>query len=696
MPLPPRWRARCAAPLSALLLVALVLLGATPAPAAAATAAPLVSRGSGRCLTVDGGSAAWGTGVSIESCDGRAGQAWTWTALGELRTYGGGRCLAVERHGTTPGTRLQIWGCNGGADQRWRARPDGALVGVESGRCADVAGSRTTAGTRVQLWTCADQLNQHWSSAVLPLDTTPPGAAPDPRVSGLGCSGVTFSWSAATDDVAVTAYTVYHDGQLVQAVDGDTRSLHLDVSPGVTWGLYVNARDAAGNVSQASRTVSIAPPVCALDSTPPTEPAGVTAAVQGTTVSLAWAASSDTNQVRYFVQRDGVTVGRLTGTSSVPAETTFVDSGLDPGSTHVYRVLAQDAQRNTSTPSRPLSVTVAAGCEVCSARPVATDDDVPWGLATLPDGSVLYTRRDRRQLVLLDPATGQQTVVSGTLPGVAGTDGEGGLLGLAVSPTFATDHWVYVMHTSATDNRIVRVRLVGGRLDLAGEEVLVTGLPRNKFHDGGRLRFGPDGKLYATAGDGQNEADAQDLSVLGGKILRLDPDGSVPADNPFGTYVWSYGHRNPQGLAFDSQGRLWEQELGNSRLDETNLIVKGGNYGWPACEGTVGSCASTAYVAPKRTYPVHLASCSGIAVVEDVLYVACLRGARLYREVISGSSLTSTTAYFAGTYGRLRTVEPDTAGTGLWLTTSTRGDKDSTGGNSAETILHVGLGGRSG
>jgi glucose/arabinose dehydrogenase len=308
---------------------------------------------------------------------------------------------------------------------------------------------------------------------------------------------------------------------------------------------------------------------------------------------------------------------------------------------------------------------------------------------------VLYARRDAAQLVRLDPASGRQTVV-GTLPGVTGTDGEGGLLGLEVSPTFAADHWVYAMHSTPTDNRVVRVRLDGSTLDAASEQVLLTGIPRNKFHDGGRLRFGPDGKLYVAAGDGQNPSNAQDLSVLGGKILRMDPDGSVPTDNPFGTYVWSFGHRNPQGLAFDGQGRLWEQEFGNSAMDETNLVVRGGNYGWPACEGTVGRCSSSWLTAPKKTYPVHVGSCSGIAVVKDVLYVACLRGTRLYREVISGTSLTMVTPYLVGTYGRLRTVEPDAAGRGLWLTTSTVGDKDSVAGNSDETILHVGLDGRAG
>ena len=418
--------------------------------------------------------------------------------------------------------------------------------------------------------------------------------------------------------------------------------------------------------------------------------------VGGTAVRLTWGRSSDANGVRhYLVQRDGVTVGRLIGTESAPTETTFLDSGLAAGSTHVYRVLARDPQLNTSAPSATVSVTVGSGCLVCSVRAVAQDDDLPWGLTALPDGTVLYGRRDADQLVRLDPATGRQTV-TGTVPGVVGTDGEGGLLGLEVAPTFATDHWVYVLHSTATDNRVVRLRLDGSRLDPASEQVLLTGLPRNKFHDGGRLRFGPDGKLYAAVGDGQNQSSAQDLSLLGGKILRMDPDGSVPPDNPFGNYVWSYGHRNPQGLAFDAAGRLWEQELGNSVMDETNLVVRGGNYGWPGCEGTVGRCSESGLVAPKATYAVHVGSCSGIAVVRGVLYVACLRGTRLYRSVISGTSLTATSAYLAGTYGRLRTVEPDRAGRGLWLTTSTRGDKDSVAGNSDETILHVGLAGSPG
>jgi glucose/arabinose dehydrogenase len=246
------------------------------------------------------------------------------------------------------------------------------------------------------------------------------------------------------------------------------------------------------------------------------------------------------------------------------------------------------------------------------------------------------------------------------------------------------------MHTSPSDNRIVRIKLTTNfTLDTSTEQVLVSGIARNKFHNGGRLRWGPDGKLYAGTGDAQNGGNAQNRNSLNGKVLRINPDGSIPSDNPFGNAVWSYGHRNVQGLAFDSQGRLWEQEFGNSIQDETNLIQRGGNYGWPSCEGTSGSCGG--YIAPKATYSVGSCSCSGITIVGNYLFVAAQRGTRLYRFTISGSSLTDRQQFFQGTYGRLRTVEPAPDG-GLWLATSNGGDKDSTPNNSNNRIFHIRLG----
>ncbi len=415
----------------------------------------------------------------------------------------------------------------------------------------------------------------------------------------------------------------------------------------------------------------------------------MTASASGTTVSLRWTAATDTVGVRaYDVYRGSTKVASVTG---APPATTFVDTGLSPTTAYAYAVAARDAAGNVSARSNTASVTTGVACgSVCSVERVAGDIDIPWGLVTLPDGSVLYARRDAGEVYRLNPATGAKLLV-GSVPNLGETDGEGGLLGLELSPSFSTDHWLYLMYTTPTDNRIVRMKVEDDTLIRASLQPLVTGILRNKYHNGGRLRFGPDGKLYASTGDAQNGDFAQNKNGLNGKVLRINPDGSVPADNPFGNYVWSYGHRNPQGLAFDSQGRLWEQEFGNSVMDETNLIVKGGNYGWPACEGTAGTCGTPGFLAPKRTYPTADGSCSGIAIVRDVLYVACARSTRMYREEIVGSSLVNIQTLFNGTYGRLRTVEPapDNA---LWLTTTNLGDKDSIPNNSNEQILRVHLG----
>lgn len=524
-------------------------------------------------------------------------------------------------------------------------------------------------------------------------DTQPPSAPAGLTARDLTCSTVTLSWSAATDNVGVAFYDLYHDGQAIGSTTADVRTITLGVIAGARWGFYVNARDAAGNVSQASNTVSITPPFCSTDTVAPTVPAGLTGHAAGTVVTLRWTAATDNVAVTgYDVLRNGVKVGALTGSAATPPDTTFTDVGLAADTDYSYAVVARDAQGNTSAPSAAVSVHTGTACAaVCGIAQVTTERDLPWGLVQLPDGTVLYGQRDLFTIQAMAPdGTGKHSI--GKVPDAAGTNGEGGVLGLAISPSFASDHWLYVYHTTATDNRIVRFQY-DGTLRTATRQILVTGIPRNKYHNGGRLRFGPDGKLYAAAGDGQDPDQAQDLTNLGGKVLRLNPDGSVPADNPFpGSVVWSYGHRNPQGLAFDSRGRLWEQEFGNNVMDETNLVVKGGNYGWPACEGTIGdACGTAGFVAPVQTYPVASASCSGIAIVRDVLYIACLRGTRLYRAVIDGDRLTDIQQYYVGTYGRLRTVEPAVDGN-LWLTTSTRGDKDSTPQNSNEKIFKITLG----
>ncbi|MEJ3404144.1 PQQ-dependent sugar dehydrogenase [Rathayibacter sp. YIM 133350] len=675
-------------------ICAAALLAAPAGAANAATGTPIIGAASELCLDVVGAVQTPGTRTMIWNCHGGANQRWELTAAGELRVYDGARCLEAADGARTGGTRSVIALCTGSANQKWKYTSGRSLKHSASGLCLGVRGTETAAGSEVRIWTCNGTANQQWRVRTSTPDTTPPTAPTGLTSSALTCSTVTLTWTGSTDAVGVTAYDLYHDGQLVKSVAGSVRSTSVAVVAGVPWGWYVNARDAAGNVSQASATVTVTPPQCSSDTVAPSVPRNVAAVASGTSVAVTWSASTDNVAVtRYDIRRDGVVVGSVGG--SVLA---FTDSGLAVNHAYSYSVIARDAQGNASAASAAATTTTGSACgsAICGVTEVTTDTDIPWGLVPLPDGSVLYARRDVLEVVRLVPSTGVKTSI-GAIPTAQGTDGEGGVLGLAIASDFASDPWLYIMHSTATDNRIVRIRYTSGTLDTASAQVLVSGILRNKYHNGGRLRFGPDGMLYASTGDAQNGDYAQRLTgtgALNGKVLRLTRTGAVPSDNPFsGSYIWSYGHRNPQGLAFDSRGRLWEQEFGNSVMDETNLIMKGGNYGWPQCEGTTGDgCGAAGLVAPKQTYPVAEGSCSGIAIVRDVLYVACARGSRLYREVISGDSLTNAQQFLVGTYGRLRTVEPSIDG-GLWLTTTNYGDKDSIANNSKEKVLKVSLGG---
>ncbi|HEX5203158.1 MAG TPA: PQQ-dependent sugar dehydrogenase [Actinoplanes sp.] len=294
---------------------------------------------------------------------------------------------------------------------------------------------------------------------------------------------------------------------------------------------------------------------------------------------------------------------------------------------------------------------------------VATGAEVPWGLTFLPDGSALTAERMSARILRLRPGATPETVA--TVPGVV-PGGEGGLLGLAASPTYAQDNYLYAYLTAAADNRIVRFRLSSPQT----VEPVLTGLAKASIHNGGRIAFGPDGMLYAGVGDAGNTANAQNQQSLNGKILRMRPDGSVPADNPFaGSRVYSLGHRNVQGLAWDAQGRLFAIEFGQNTWDEVNLIVAGGNYGWPTVEGTG---TDPRFRNPIVQWSTAEASPSGAAIVGDTLYVAALRGARLWQVPLDGNGgAGSPTAQLTGSYGRLRTVEAGPDGW-LWVTTSNR------------------------
>ncbi|HEV2999831.1 MAG TPA: PQQ-dependent sugar dehydrogenase [Solirubrobacteraceae bacterium] len=303
------------------------------------------------------------------------------------------------------------------------------------------------------------------------------------------------------------------------------------------------------------------------------------------------------------------------------------------------------------------------------SRTVATNLDVPWGIAFLPGGDALVAQRDRGTIVRISRRTGRKRVVM-RLDVSTGTDSEGGLLGLAVSPSYRRDRFVYAYYTTASENRIVRFRL-GGRV-----RPLFTGIPRGQHHNGGRLVFGPDGKLYAGTGDAGDRSRAQRLDSEGGKILRLNPDGSVPRDNPFrGSLVWSLGHRNVQGLAFDRAGRLWATEFGQNRVDEVNLIRRGRNYGWPAVEGR-GDTQGGRFTNPKRTWSTGEASPSGAAIRGSSLYVAALRGEALWRVPLRGTRTLRPRRLLHGRYGRLRTVVVAPDGS-LWVATSNRDGRGS-------------------
>ena len=297
---------------------------------------------------------------------------------------------------------------------------------------------------------------------------------------------------------------------------------------------------------------------------------------------------------------------------------------------------------------------------------------MPWGIAVLPDGSALVSLREKAKIVHITPGQGTQlgrvqavptSRADGTVPGVAPA-GEGGLLGIALSPAFATDHLLYAYFTSTSDNRIARMRYADGRL--SAPQVIFSGIPKGLIHNGGRIAFGPDGMLYAGTGEGGSGTRSQDRKSLGGKILRITPDGRVPNGNPFpGSPVWTYGHRNVQGLAWDSQSRMYASEFGQDTWDELNRIVAGHNYGWPVVEGIAHRAGFTD---PLRQWPTSQASPSGITIVDDVVCMAALRGERLWRIPLTANGTGTPKALLNGTYGRLRAVVPAPDG-GLWLLT---------------------------
>jgi glucose/arabinose dehydrogenase len=261
--------------------------------------------------------------------------------------------------------------------------------------------------------------------------------------------------------------------------------------------------------------------------------------------------------------------------------------------------------------------------------------------------------------------------------------GEGGLMGIALAPDDEDTLFAYI--TTESDDRVVRCSIAGGRL--GRPKAIVSGIPTSVHHHGGRLLFDRQGMLLVSTGDAENPSAAQDKDSVLGKILRIRPDGRAAPGNPYGNRVWSYGHRNVEGLAFDGNGRLWATEFGDQKADELNLIVKGKNYGWPRVEGR---SSRSGLVTPKLTWsPTSSCSPAGLAIVASTAFLGALRGQCLFAVPLKGTSVGKPRAYFTKDYGRIRSVvaAPDGA---LWMTTSNTDGRVEPGRND-DMILRVSL-----
>jgi len=317
--------------------------------------------------------------------------------------------------------------------------------------------------------------------------------------------------------------------------------------------------------------------------------------------------------------------------------------------------------------------------EVKDIEVIAEGLAIPWEIAFLPDGDILVTER---------PGTLKKIGSDGIIITIEGVEhiGEGGLLGMALHPDFEKTRWLFLYFTTkrgdALINRVERYRFDGNRL--FEKTTIIDGIPGAVYHDGGRIAFGPasvpvgtsagrpDYYLYITTGDAGNSNLAQDTRSLAGKILRLRDDGSIPEDNPFGNAVWSYGHRNPQGIVWDDTGRLWATEHGRSGilsgLDELNFIEKGENYGWPTIQGDErreGIRSPVIHSGPDETWAP-----AGAVYMDGSIFFAGLRGESIYKARISqDGGVSSVTNHFRGKFGRLRAIQIGRDGF-LYITTS--------------------------
>ncbi len=321
------------------------------------------------------------------------------------------------------------------------------------------------------------------------------------------------------------------------------------------------------------------------------------------------------------------------------------------------RTNAPNTQKGTSINKKPNQ-------ENSKTEVIATGLQVPWALAFLPDKSILVTERSGS--VKQVKPNGDISLLA-TIP--VKQIGESGLHGVALHPNFEENKFVYLYYTygqsqDETQNKVVKMKLEKNKL--IDETTIVDKIPGAIFHDGGRLKFGPDGFLYITTGDALNPSLAQNKSSLAGKILRVTDEGKPAPGNPFGDLIYSFGHRNPQGITWDDQRRLWEVEHGQSATDELNLIEPGNNYGWPTIRGDQ---TQTGLITPILQSGNDTWAPAGAAFYNGSIFFGGLRGQALY-QIVLGNQIQLKT-HFKQEFGRIRDVilGPDNL---LYITTSNR------------------------
>lgn len=355
------------------------------------------------------------------------------------------------------------------------------------------------------------------------------------------------------------------------------------------------------------------------------------------------------------------------------------------GGAYYFTQRSPNALPSALKPSQTTQDAQTSPADIPATTVIAENFDTPWAIAFLPDKSMIITERSGR--VQLINSQGELSSV-GTVPNVKEI-GEGGLMGVALHPNFDENNYIYFYYTyngsgNNTLNRVVRMTYTNNQL--SAEEIVIDAIPGASNHNGGRIKFGPDNMLYIATGDAQEPSIAQDRNSLAGKILRVTDEGQAAPGNPFNNRIYSYGHRNPQGIAWDDNGQLWSTEHGPSGLetgnDELNKIEVGKNYGWPTIRGTQSASGMEIPVIESGSGTAWAPA--SLAFVNGKFYFSGLRGQALYEYDPATSNLRTL---LDGEYGRIREVITGPDGM-LYMTTSNR-DGRGVPGDSDDKIIRV-------